>query len=230
MDPKKRHFTVVNGNKEHGLYISSSPSSAARKAVSKLCATDKNKEVKFNIREITQGSKKKTYGPYLGKMKKLAKPIELMGRVIKYKPEVVKLIEKKAIQKGGTKAIVLTGNGKPYKTIVLQYDCYFKELHIYFSMDGITVIPNDEEIPYEQILSMTNLIERINNEKIKIFNFDKNYLLHVKIEKPLNSDIKQELFEICKRFCEEYSEVNKNSNKSNKSKKLFQNIESMIAP
>ena len=85
MDPKKRHFTVVNWNKEHGLYVSSSPSSAARKAVSKLCATDKNKKVKFNIREITQGSKKKTYGPYLGEMKKLAKPIELMGRVIKYK-------------------------------------------------------------------------------------------------------------------------------------------------
>ena len=60
----KRHFTVVMGNKEHGLYVSSSPSSAARKAVSKLCATDKKRKVQFSIREITQGSKKKTYGPY----------------------------------------------------------------------------------------------------------------------------------------------------------------------
>ena len=60
----KRNFTVVIGSKEHGLYISSSPSSAARKAVSKLCATDKKRKVSFNIREITQGSKKKTYGPF----------------------------------------------------------------------------------------------------------------------------------------------------------------------
>lgn len=100
----KRHFTVVIGNKEHGLYVSSSPSSAARKAVSKLCATDKKKKVEFQIREITQGSKKKTYGPYLGAIEKLDKPIELKGRVIKYKP-VAKLIgktgKKSAVKKGG---------------------------------------------------------------------------------------------------------------------------------
>ena len=97
----KRHFTVVIGNKEHGLYVSSSPSSAARKAVSKLCATDKKKKVQFQIREITQGSKKKTYGPYLGEIEKLAKPIELKGRVIKYKP-VAKLLKKKT-KTGGAK-------------------------------------------------------------------------------------------------------------------------------
>jgi hypothetical protein len=99
----KRHFTVVMGNKEHGLYVSSSPSSAARKAVSKLCATDKKRKVQFSIREITQGSKKKTYGPYLGEIEKLAKPIELKGRVIKYKP-VAKLAGKKTktgVKKGG---------------------------------------------------------------------------------------------------------------------------------
>jgi hypothetical protein len=38
MSSSKRHFTVVIGNKEHGLYVSSTPSSTARKAVSKLCA------------------------------------------------------------------------------------------------------------------------------------------------------------------------------------------------
>ena len=106
----KRHFTVVIGNKEHGLYISSSPSSAARKAVSKLCATDKKKKVQFSIREITQGSKKKTYGPYLGEIEKLAKPIELKGRVIKYKP-VAKLSGKKTktgVKKGGMRG------GGPY--------------------------------------------------------------------------------------------------------------------
>jgi len=97
----KRHFTVVMGNKEHGLYVSSSPSSAARKAVSKLCAMDKKKKVQFSIREITQGSKKKTYGPYLGVIEKLKEPIELKGRVIRYKP-VAKLNKKTgAKMKGG---------------------------------------------------------------------------------------------------------------------------------
>ncbi len=100
----KRNFTVVMGNKEHGLYVSSSPSSAARKAVSKLCATDKKRKVQFSIREITQGSKKKTYGPYSGYIEKLKEPIELKGRVIKYKP-VAKLSgktsAKTAVKKGG---------------------------------------------------------------------------------------------------------------------------------
>ena len=90
----KRHFTVVIGSKEHGLYVSSSPYSVARKAVSKLCATDKKRKVQFHIREITQKSKKKTYGPYLGYIEKLAKPIELKGRVIKYKIHVEKVREK----------------------------------------------------------------------------------------------------------------------------------------
>jgi hypothetical protein len=227
MDPKKRHFTVVDGNKEHGLYVSSSPSSAARKAVSKLCATDKNKKVKFNIREITQGSKKKTYGPYLGEMKKLAKPIELMGRVIKYKPEVVKLIEKKAIQKGGTEAIVIAGNGNPYKTIVFQYGCKFNELHIYFSIEGINVIPNDDDITYNQILTLNNLQVKMNSDEQKLFNFDKDYLLRVKIEKPLTVHIQRELYNICKRFGKEYSNVNVTSN-SPEFNKLILSIKHLI--
>jgi len=105
----KRHFTVVMGGKEHGLYVSSTPSSAAKKAVTKLCAANKGKKVEFSIREITQGSKKKTYGPYKGHIEKLKEPIELKGRVIKYKP-VAKLngkankktvVKKKSVQKGG---------------------------------------------------------------------------------------------------------------------------------
>jgi hypothetical protein len=82
----KRHFTVVIENKENGLYVSSTPSSAARKAVTKLCASNKSKKVEFHIREITQGSKKKTYGPYVGYIEKLKEPIELKGRTVKYKP------------------------------------------------------------------------------------------------------------------------------------------------
>ena len=92
----KRHFTVVMGNKEHGLYVSSTPSSAARKAVTKLCTANKSKKVEFYIREITQDSKKKTYGPYDGYIEKLKEPIELKGRIIWYKPVV-----KKRRMKGG---------------------------------------------------------------------------------------------------------------------------------
>jgi hypothetical protein len=50
MSSSKRHFTVVIGNKENGLYISSTPSSAAKKAVSKLCADNKKKKVEFCMR------------------------------------------------------------------------------------------------------------------------------------------------------------------------------------
>ncbi len=83
---QKRHFTAVIGNKEQGLYNSYNPSSAARKAVSKLCAEDKKRQVEFYIRETTIDSNKKTYGPYLGFVKKLKEPIQLEGRVIKYAP------------------------------------------------------------------------------------------------------------------------------------------------
>ena len=96
----KRHFTVVIGTKEHGLYCSSSPSSAARKAVSKLCGKEKGKKVEFCLREITQGSKKKTYGPYLGHVEKLAKPIQLKGRLIERMP-VARLKAKSSAKKGG---------------------------------------------------------------------------------------------------------------------------------
>ena len=130
----KRHFTVVIGNKEHGLYVSSSPSSAARKAVSKLCATDKKKKVEFQIREITQGSKKKTYGPYLGAIEKLDKPIELKGRVIKYKP-VAKLLGKKTktggAKKKGSVLVVQSKDGKVSKKYITekQADKHMKPRH-----------------------------------------------------------------------------------------------------
>ena len=103
----KRHFTVVIGTKEHGLYVSSSPSSAARKAVSKLCGKEKGKKVEFCLREITQGSKKKTYGPYLGHVEKLAKPIQLKGRLVERMP-VARLKAKSSAKKGGMRG----GGGK----------------------------------------------------------------------------------------------------------------------
>jgi len=72
------------------------------KQVSKLCAKEKGKKVEFCLREITQGSKKKTYGPYLGHIEKLAKPIELKGRVIECKP-VALLKPKSSAKKGGVR-------------------------------------------------------------------------------------------------------------------------------
>ena len=126
----KRHYTVVIGSKEHGLYVSSSPSSAARKAVSKLCASNKSKKVQFHIREITQGSKKKSYGPYLGYIEKLAKPIELKGRVIKYKP-VAKLSgkssKKRVVKKGGMRGGKLTEKDYITLCIKLAHENFGKE-------------------------------------------------------------------------------------------------------
>ena len=100
MSSSKRHFTAVIDSNEYGIYVSSTPSSAAKKVVSKLCANNKNKKVKFSIRETTQKSRKKTYGPYIGYMEKLDKPVELEGRVIKYKP-VAKLDKKSSKMIGG---------------------------------------------------------------------------------------------------------------------------------
>ena len=62
MSVLKRHFKVIIENNEHGLYTSSTPSLAARKAISKLCANNKNKKVEFSLRETTQASNKKIYG------------------------------------------------------------------------------------------------------------------------------------------------------------------------
>jgi len=112
----KRHFTVVIDSggkggtnvppKEHGLYVSSTPSLAAKKAVTKLCAANKSKKVEFHIREITQGSKKKTYGPYVGYIEKLKEPIELKGHVIKYKS-----VAKLSIKTGKKKRGMMRGGG-----------------------------------------------------------------------------------------------------------------------
>ena len=164
----KRNFTVVIGSKEHGLYVSSSPSSAARKAVSKLCATDKKRKVSFHIREITQWSKKKTYGPYLGYIEKLAKPIELKGRVIKYKP-VAKLSGKTG-KKSVVKKGVMMGGGNCYKELHFTnkqtMDNIAKELKEHFG-DYIEIIDynyvNKSKTIYELRIrsNFVNLPEKI---------------------------------------------------------------------
>jgi len=87
----KRHFTIIYKNEEVGMYQGRNPSSVAKKAVSKL---SDGKKIIFEIREITQGSKKKVYGPYEGVKKKLDKPVKVGDRVYKYESQVKK-IEKK---------------------------------------------------------------------------------------------------------------------------------------
>ena len=123
MSSSKRHFTAVIGKKEQGSYSSSSPSSAARKAVSKLCADDKNRKVQFYMRETTQASIKKVYGPYMGYIEKLKKPIELKGRVIRYKP-VAKLLKNKKMRGGVPNELIIQIPGRNNQDIVLTGENY----------------------------------------------------------------------------------------------------------
>ena len=168
----KRHFTIVMGGKEHGLYVSSTPSSAARKAVTKLCAANKSKKVEFHIREITQGSKKKTYGPYEGYIEKLKEPIELKGRVIKYKP-IAKLSGKTSAKKGGMRggANKLDRN-KPFKFKILKTE------------NKLPVYSNFSKIPPDLLIQKyidSNLIDR---SKTTIFFKDKELEFKFKEEIP----------------------------------------------
>ena len=79
-----RTFKIVkinNKNVNRGRYTTnSSPSSVAKKVFSKLYSKMKNKLTTFMIKETTQGSSKKVYGPYKGKRIKLKKP-----RMVKFK-------------------------------------------------------------------------------------------------------------------------------------------------
>ena len=154
----KRHFTVVMGGKEHGLYVSSTPSSAAKKAVTKLCAANKSKKVEFHIREITQGSKKKTYGPYSGHIEKLKEPIKLEGRVIKYKP-VAKLSSKTGAKKGG-----MRGGGDMYVRpfgysdnsciLTTKEDAYPLDKYILFTINFNNLVITRDIFKYLNLFSL----------------------------------------------------------------------------
>jgi len=171
MSSSKRHFTAIIGKKEKGIYISSSPSSAARKAVSKLCVDDKKRKVVFSIRETTRDSNKKVYGPYIGYMQKLDKQVELEGRVIKYKP-VAKLDKKgrknegfifqsKIKQKGGMNCV----NERVFKNILGT--CWMIAMQTMICFGDATKDQIEKELAQPN-----NTIESINNlDKIlqKIF-------------------------------------------------------------
>ena len=174
----KRHFTVVIGTKEHGLYCSSSPSSAARKAVSKLCGKEKGKRVEFCLREITQGSKKKTYGPYLGHIEKLAKPIELKGRVIERKP-VALLKPKSNAKKGGMRRGGGGNNNEGNEMINLSNKIEEKFVlqtakRIYIGFHNWTSIKNNLEfknIPRNRIGELQKIARsKANSMQLKLLN------------------------------------------------------------
>ena len=185
----KRHFTVVIDRggkggtlvppKEHGLYVSSTPSSAAKKAVTKLCAANKSKKVEFHIREITQGSKKKTYGPYTGHIEKLKEPIELKGRVIRYKP-VAKLTgktgAKKGVMKGGGYNAILSVN-KNIKSLIkgVQYD---KDNSLVFT---ITNTQTNERIEYVNIRCLG---QGTYGKVFLVSNNGKNYVIKITNNNP----------------------------------------------
>ena len=161
----KRHFTVVMGGKEHGLYVSSTPSSAARKAVTKLCASNKSKKVEFSIREITQGSKKKTYGPYEGHIEKLKEPIELKGRVIKYKPVARLSGETSKKMVGGAFYLIVICKTEEAKKKVLQIIdniCYERNIKKEDAIK-ITIEPVFKIEIINEYSLMPNLINLIQN-------------------------------------------------------------------
>jgi hypothetical protein len=173
----KRHFTVVMGGKEHGLYVSSTPSSAAKKAVTKLCATDKKRKVQFSIREITQGSKKKTYGPYVGKMKKLDKPIELKGRIIKYSTDVYLDKTKTDVKMGKKVGNKMRGGGIDKRNFIMHIDVtrihnqkpvfekksmFFKKPQLFFGLANIEI----GKVPYYKFVAYNS---GFGNNKIAMF-------------------------------------------------------------
>ena len=106
-----RTFKIVKINNKdvnRGRYTTnSSPSSVAKKVFSKLYTKMKNTLTTFMIKETTQGSKKKIYGPYKGKRIKLKKPrmVKFKGTnkpvPIRYETKIYKVKDSKKLQKGG---------------------------------------------------------------------------------------------------------------------------------
>jgi len=184
----KRHFTVVIRNKENGLYISSTPSLAAKKAVSKLCASNKKKKVEFYIREITRDSKKKTYGPYVGYLKKLDKSIKLKEYIIKYNP-VAKL--KKIVMRGGTKQIWKNYTGKyngiwPKFTIETEEDL---EKHESFSPAVLVYDSNSlkENVPHH--------LHTFNHQHPTALPKDRKKIIQFRFRNDITEDILQQFLE-----------------------------------
>jgi hypothetical protein len=186
----KRHFTVVMGGKEHGLYVSSTPSSAAKKAVTKLCAANKGKKVEFHIREITQGSKKKTYGPYSGHIEKLKEPIKLKSHVIEHKP-VAKLIGNSGAKKGGMRGENWIDKLDGYSPSEKNFMKEFQESLIKKLNEKMKTRNMLNNIKQQLLKDMKNFPSRYNNitEEIERLSDERINELIKKVEDMLQDDI-----------------------------------------
>ena len=130
-----RYFKTISVNNKiyqagSGRYTSkTSPQSAAKKAFTQLSKQYKTNKLTICIKETTQGSSKKEYGPYVCEKVKLKKPLKIMFNdtlvTIKYKTKI-HLVTKKSKQKGGMTKSGLYGylrtkelpkNGDDYKII-----------------------------------------------------------------------------------------------------------------
>ena len=184
MSSSKRHFTVVMNSNEHGLYVSSTPSSAARKAVSKLCADNKKKKVEFCIRETTQLSNKKVYGPYIGYMQKLEKPVELKGRVIRYKP-IVKLNKKSLKMKGG----VIIGQGA--EGIILRPN--INNLGNNSKVSKIIEATGEQQRELVEFENLLNDIDEIGRYHVKMLGYRGIIPNEINNIKNINNNLKEEM-------------------------------------
>lgn len=71
MTLNNRSFTILYNSKEFCCYNSSTPSLAARKFFSNINKSKQIKKIEFFVKETTNGSKKKLYGPYIGNKDKV---------------------------------------------------------------------------------------------------------------------------------------------------------------
>ena len=119
-----RYFKIlaVNNKKvtNDGRYkTKTSPQSAAKKAFTQLSKQYKTNKLTICIKETTQGSLKKEYGPYLVQKIKLKKPLEVVFNgtpvPIKYKTKIRSL--KKQMQKGGLYAKTQIRGGAPRRPL-----------------------------------------------------------------------------------------------------------------
>jgi hypothetical protein len=110
-----RFFKIVSFNnhkyQDDGRYkTKGSPANAAKKAFSQLSKKKKIKKLTLTIKETTQGSSKKEYGPYRCEKVKLKKPIEVKykgkNKPVLMKTKTVIHLVKKSKQKGGSNAEV----------------------------------------------------------------------------------------------------------------------------
>ena len=113
--------------------------------------------MEFYLREITQGSKKKTYGLYIGEMKRLKTPIELKGRVIRYET-IVKLKKDKIGNK-------MKGGNESERRITKKYRDDLFEMN-YFNEILINIFNGNDQLfdlvdnSHEEIKRLINFIEK----------------------------------------------------------------------